>query len=267
MDDEARRITSELARLARALPRPIIVSLAEALAGCASSDWAAIRLRVAQVVPHPHYRDLVARFLKQCAACRAVASPQSISLSLLAAAEMAHQQRDSQNLELVWTGPPTQVVPLRRTEQAILQVIDSAVRSVIVASFAVYNIPRIADALLRAANRAVRMNLVLESPDHEAGRTAHATLKALGSSVANASRIFVWPPTQRAKDARGRQGVLHVKCVAADGEWLFLSSANLTRSALDLNMELGVLIKGGKAPRQIEALFDELIQANILVEC
>ena len=45
---------------------------------------------------------------------------------------------------------------------------------------------------------------------------------------------------------------------------LFLSSANLTKYAFSLNMELGVLITGGRAPHQIESLFECLMNDGIL---
>ena len=65
-------------------------------------------------------------------------------------------------------------------------------------------------------------------------------------------------------DASGKLGILHVKCVVGDGRWLFLSSANLTKYAFSLNMELGVLITGGKAPQIIEAMFETLIREGVL---
>ncbi|MFI5453846.1 MAG: phospholipase D-like domain-containing protein [Isosphaerales bacterium] len=49
---------------------------------------------------------------------------------------------------------------------------------------------------------------------------------------------------QRARDSGGKLGSLHVKCVVADGRWLFLSSADLTDYAFTINMELGLLITG-----------------------
>ena len=52
--------------------------------------------------------------------------------------------------------------------------------------------------------------------------------------------------------------------MVADGHWLFLSSANLTEYALSLNMELGVLIRGGPLPRQVEDHFSGLIAAGEL---
>jgi phosphatidylserine/phosphatidylglycerophosphate/cardiolipin synthase-like enzyme len=55
-----------------------------------------------------------------------------------------------------------------------------------------------------------------------------------------------------------------VKCAVADGEWLFLSSANLTRQAFTINMELGMLLRGGTIPVRVEQQFERLIQAEQL---
>ena len=63
---------------------------------------------------------------------------------------------------------------------------------------------------------------------------------------------------------RGNAGVLHAKCVVADGRWLFISSANLTEHAFTVNMELGVLISGGKLPLRVEEHFDGLIASGAL---
>ena len=82
-----------------------------------------------------------------------------------------------------------------------------------------------------------------------------------------ALRFTYWPKENRKADASGKLGILHVKCVVGDGRWLFLSSANLTKYAFSLNMELGVLITGGEAPRQIEQVFEEMIQGKSLANC
>ena len=52
----------------------------------------------------------------------------------------------------------------------------------------------------------------------------------------------------------------------ADGEWLFLSSANLTQQAFTINMELGVLVQGGTMPSRVEKQFDQLIAKEILAD-
>jgi hypothetical protein len=76
--------------------------------------------------------------------------------------------------------------------------------------------------------------------------------------------VLVWPPEQRERDERGRPGVLHAKCAIADAHWLLLSSANVTARAMDVNMELGVLIEGGDLPRLVTAHFDALITEGVL---
>jgi len=52
----------------------------------------------------------------------------------------------------------------------------------------------------------------------------------------------------------------------ADGRWLFLSSANLTEYAFTINMELGVLVTGGKLPGQVQDHFDGMICAGLFAQ-
>ena len=174
--------------------------------------------------------------------------PQSVAAALLTASVAEKGHREGQSVELVWTGPDVGVVPLRRTEQVVLQVIDSASQRLLVVSYAVFNIPRICEALVRAADRGVAINVVVESPDRIEGQKAYSTLAALGPTVAGRCGVYVWPIEGRFRGGTGKPGLLHVKCVVADGRWLFLSSANLTEQAFSINMELGVLITGGSHP-------------------
>lgn len=58
---------------------------------------------------------------------------------------------------------------------------------------------------------------------------------------------------------------LHAKFAVADSRCLLTTSANLTGHALELNMELGVLITGGEAPREVVRLVDDLIAQGDLV--
>jgi len=193
------------------------------------------------------------------------ATPHAVSLALLTAAQTEQNHRDRQAIELVWTGPATDVVPLRQTEQAILQVLNSAQSRILLVSYAVYSIPNIQDAVVRAAQRGVRITVVVETPNKLDVQNEYSTLRALGDDVARCSTVYYWPKANRKADEAGRLGILHVKCVIGDSNHLILSSANLTTYAFHVNMELGVLITGGKAPQQIEALFGQLIQDGLLV--
>jgi phosphatidylserine/phosphatidylglycerophosphate/cardiolipin synthase-like enzyme len=139
-------------------------------------------------------------------------------------------------------GPHTKALPLCQTEQALLQVIDAALGQLILVSYAVYKIPPICNALIRAADRGVSPGIILEAPARHEGKHAYNTLRALGAAAARRSAVYLWPFAQRGIDASGKVGVLPVKCAVADSRWLFLSSANLTDYAFTVNMELGMLI-------------------------
>jgi phosphatidylserine/phosphatidylglycerophosphate/cardiolipin synthase-like enzyme len=259
-------IAGEAIKLAKSLPWQIIQLLAMSIGESDPDDWAASRNRIVQHISHPSYRTLAARFLDNWRAQAGEVSPQAVSLSLLTAANGEKERREDQSLELVWTGPEVGVIPLRRTEQALLQLIGSALQRILIVSYAVYNIPRICEALIEAANRGALITIIIETPDRIEGRNAYNTLKALGSSVADRCNVYLWPLEKRERDANGKPGILHVKCAVADGHWLFLSSANLTEYAFTLNMELGALIVGGVMPEQVENHFYQMIQAGVFAK-
>ena len=81
-----------------------------------------------------------------------------------------------------------------------------------------------------------------------------------------------WPGTRRprvyfdprAVDLEGPGGVLHAKVALADGEAALVTSANVTGGALERNMELGLLVRGGPIPRDLLAHFDELMTTGEL---
>ena len=81
-----------------------------------------------------------------------------------------------------------------------------------------------------------------------------------------AATVYGWPLEQRQRNERGDYGALHAKCVLVDSQGLFVSSANMTEFALTLNIELGVLLNGGDAPRQVERNLTELIRTGVLRE-
>lgn len=215
-------------------------------------------------VTQPHYRQEAVKFVTECLVSAPTMAPQSVAIALLAAARCEKAHRDEQAVELVWTGPDASAIPIRRTEQAIIQVLDSAQHRITLVSYAVYKIPNIRSAIVRAAHRGVKIVVVVETPDRLEGENDYSTLKALGDEVAKCSTVHLWPKEQRAKSVGGKLGILHVKCAVADGRWLFLSSANLTEYAFDINMELGVLVTGGDLPIMVEKQFKQLISLGIL---
>lgn len=251
-------VAHEVVNLVRGLPPSIVDLLVKSL-----EDGAA-EASVFESILNPHYRVLVADFLRGRRTRAVDVPPAAVALALLTASLGQKELRENQCIELVWTGPDAGEMPLRRTEQAILQVIDSAARRLTVVSYAVYNIQHVRDALVRAAARGVAIDVVLETPDKLETEDAYSTIKALGPQVADRCSIYLWPLDKRPRDEGGRPGLLHVKCAVADGRLLLLTSANLTGYAFTVNMELGVLISGGDIPLRVERHFDRLIQSGVL---
>ena len=81
-----------------------------------------------------------------------------------------------------------------------------------------------------------------------------------------------WPGTARpsvyydprAADGDGPAGVLHAKAVVADGERLFVTSANLTEAAQTSNIELGVLVSDRTLAASVTSHFQGLIDTRLL---
>jgi phosphatidylserine/phosphatidylglycerophosphate/cardiolipin synthase-like enzyme len=251
--------------LAARLPVEVLDTVARAVRESPSAASPAARTRLNQDVPHPYYRDIATDFLNVWRNAAAEMSPQQVAAILLTAAKAEQIHRKNQAVELVWTGPETDAGPFRRTEQAILQVLDSAQQRITLVSYAVYAIPNIREALVRAAGRKVQIRVIVETPNLLEGKNEYDTIQALGPDVGACAAVYYWPEEQRSIADSGKVGILHVKCAVADGRWLFLSSANLTEYAFTINMELGILVTGGALPGQVEQQFDRLIGNGVLV--
>lgn len=252
-----------MATLVEALPEGAIHPLAEAIATLPADSWSALHAAATRVFAAPHYREQVGAFVTSWQTQAPNVPPTAVALALQAAATTLHRQRRVQTLELVWTGPVS-AQPLRRTAQVLQSVIDDARRELLIVSFAVYDIPEIGAALLRAAQRGVSIRLVIESPQVSAGKIAYDGLAAFGPQVTARAEVYHWPLKQRPRDDEGRHGSLHAKCAVADRELLLISSANLTHYALSLNMELGLLVRGGPQPREVDRHFRALIDRAVL---
>lgn len=57
---------------------------------------------------------------------------------------------------------------------------------------------------------------------------------------------------------------MHAKVAIADRAALLVSSANLTQSGVEKNIEAGLLVRGGSAPRRAAEHIDELKTLGVL---
>lgn len=262
MNREHHQIGAAAAQMADRLPYSVMIGVAEAVAQHGSLERPAARQAILQSLPTPDFRDATADFLDLWYSRAGSVGSEAVAVALLTAAKSEHDHRHEESVEIVWTGPEPAETRFRHTEQAILEVVNSATRCLTVVSYAVYRIPRIREALVAAANRSVSIRVIVETPNRIEGQGEYDCLLALGKNVASSCSVYYWPQENRPKDENGKIGILHVKCAVADGHWMFLSSANFTEYAFTINMELGLLVKGGKLPGMIERHFERLVEVG-----
>jgi cardiolipin synthase len=178
---------------------------------------------------------------------------------LLAASHIYSKAASEQSTELVWTGPTTPFVSARRTEQALLQVINSAEQSLFITSFVAYDVSTIVKALNAAIDRGVVISMLLElSQDHGGSITFDAIGKM--RTMVPAAKLFAW----RDKAEPFSDGRVHAKVAVADGRTCFITSANLTGHAMEKNMEAGVLISGGRIAKLLDEHLRSLVDTKIV---
>lgn len=179
---------------------------------------------------------------------------------MLKGASHAHQRmHEEQSVQLVWTGPTSQFVPTRRTEQVLLEVILAATNELFVVTYVAYAISPVITALNEAIRRGVKVRILLESVLGDGGSVSTDSVATMRSQVPEAS-LYVWEK----KSEEFTNGRVHAKLAVADDQIAFVTSANLTGYALERNMEAGVLIHGGAIPRALRSHLRALIETDII---
>jgi phosphatidylserine/phosphatidylglycerophosphate/cardiolipin synthase-like enzyme len=187
-------------------------------------------------------------------------SGETLAAMLLASAHAFRHAESRQRVELVWTGPTTELVPARRTEQALIQVIDAARQRLFITSYVAYDIESIAKALKSAAERGVKIKFLMELSSAQGGKVSVDPIGNLKKIVPDAL-FYVW----KDKGAAFVNGSVHAKVAVADGAYCFITSANLTGYAMDQNMEAGVLISGDPLPEQLHRHLEALAMTGVIV--
>ena len=191
-------------------------------------------------------------------------NPHALSLSLKSASYVFGTQNRRNQLELVWSGPTKSAPTFRRTDQALTDVIAEAKEELLIVSFAVVKVSHVLSALRQAIERGVHVTLIVETNKDSGGKLSHDGLREIRESGVGADRVFVWPQSARRKNAKGDPGVLHAKCAVADSKVAFISSANLTEAAMQLNMELGIIVRDSEVPSTIVEHFRSLISGGVI---
>lgn len=174
---------------------------------------------------------------------------------LLGAARATAVERRGQQVDVVWTGPGSDVRTSRLTSAVVVDLIDSAREEILLVSYATHSEPAVAQALSVAAACGVMITLLFERTEDNP-RFAYA-----GNSFPDlAARRVAWPIGHRSLGAS-----MHAKVLVVDRTVALVGSANLTGYAMTTNLECGVLVKGGDTAERIHAHIEGLLERGELV--
>jgi len=202
--------------------------------------------------------ERIACFLDELSATRPGISPDAVAFGIDCALETFTHESNLQRIDLVWTGPETSAVSVRRSAAVLLELIEGTQNDLIVMSFASFRIPDVEAALSAAINRGVRLYLIFESEEDSSGRYHQYGAPAF-SALPRTAHVgyYSWPRNRRPSGA-----LLHAKAVVCDANKALITSANLTERAIDENIELGIRIEGGNVPRQLHSHIMSLMQTG-----
>jgi len=190
-------------------------------------------------------------------------SSTELASMLLGASYGCTSKNKNELTELVWTGPDANLFPVRRSEQVLLDIINSAQETLFIVSFVLVNIPTIEDAIEKAIKRGVNVCMLLESEDKEASNSFLSTIRRLHTNIPKI-KLYIWPRENR-ESTQGGFARVHAKCAVADKQQAFITSANLTSAALDKNIEMGINIQGGSIPENIFSQLSSMINSKEIV--
>jgi phosphatidylserine/phosphatidylglycerophosphate/cardiolipin synthase-like enzyme len=253
MNQTRSRLFTAIFQLARELPPAVLDALAEELESTPAG-------RTGIDLGHFGTSHKTKERISELAALLA-ANPnidhRAAALAIQASADATARVSLEQRVEIAWTGAGTEAVPLRRVDQVLYQLIESAETEVLLVTYAAYKAEHALDILRAATERGVQVTLIIELAEESGGKITFDGLDRIRKRVPRATVLY-WPLKRRARSASGAYGAMHVKCLIADRKAALVSSANLTDSALAMNMELGLLV-GGIVAARLADHFEQLL--------
>lgn len=183
-----------------------------------------------------------------------------IACALELAGSAIRYQQDQTQLEILWTGPDANTV-VRRIDQVLYDLINSATERILLVTFAASHIKHLNSVLENALARSVHLRMVLEFEQASGGQLSFDALRAFSPNIRKNAEIYYWPSEVRERNQAGRTGKLHAKCAVVDDKAI-ISSANLTDDAFNRNIELGVLA-GENMAEQIWQQFGNLSETSL----
>ena len=187
-----------------------------------------------------------------------------VAAAMRAAAATAGAVRTEHKVSLVWTGPSTEAIRLRSTRSVLATLVANATESLVLVSFASYDVVDLTNALADAIDRGVEVTLILETPG-DPGAPLVIGPRHPFAPIKDTASFYRWPLEAR-EPSFAAAARLHAKCVIADRSSALITSANLTSAGINDNIELGVLIEAGPLPGNLHRHLELLAEDGSLEE-
>jgi phosphatidylserine/phosphatidylglycerophosphate/cardiolipin synthase-like enzyme len=252
-------LLEQIRQVAQEVPISTLDSLIKVLMAVDQDNSSQIKPKLLQLLPRGSWRQVVSNLVDIWQAEASKLDGKAMAIALSTAVHCQTKLHQEFSAELVWTGPNPASLPLRRTDQALLQLIRAAQQDLLILSFAIYNIPEIVAALMDAIDRGVKVRIIAETPESSNDKISYGITATFGPQILEYTQVYIWHRKKRPVDEQGRYGSLHAKSAVCDGQHLFISSANLTQYAMSLNIEMGILIHNRRLAEQVIQQMDQLI--------
>jgi hypothetical protein len=226
----------------------------------------------------PYSVSSLGRFFTETVATSVTASLQSLAesgmqpsaaahtLELLASA-ISERPPVVDLVDLVMTGPPVAGQENRDTSVVVSDLFRQAEESILIAGYAVYQGRKVfhslAERMVARPALKVRMFLDIQRKPGDTSSSAELVRRfahrfqsdewPIGSPT---PEVFYYP--RALSSDRVKRAALHAKCVVADGEKVFVSSANFTEAAQERNIEIGLLLHSTATAERLTHFFDAL---------
>ena len=185
--------------------------------------------------------------------------------------ERARQQRDTDKIEMVWTGPDQEGPSTRDTGVVAREMIAKATRSLLITTLSISTTSTTFQHVFNAMDRNGKLDVtvVLNVERPKDAPSNQQTLAAFSAMFWTKQwpwqlkpHVFYDPRSVAPAATRALQ---HAKCIVADQRHLLITSSNYTESGQLRNIELGVAIDDGPLASRVVGQFRSLVAKNLLM--
>lgn len=165
------------------------------------------------------------------------------------------RETNEKSHSLVWTSPFVFNEDADNTKTTLLDMIDSAKKSIIIVGYTIErDTKEIFAALEHASQKGVAIKLLFDNAEKFV-----PLVEKMWENKGTLPQLYSYKPKKM------KHSSLHAKVMIIDGKELLITSANLTGRGISRNVEIGIRHKGNSA-KNAEKLVRTLIQNEFLVK-